>query len=268
MAQFGPRRRDRSSSVERGRRSDGSEIDVASTAVNTMRTSLPDALPQRSVADQIAGLGYDEICAAAVAAGHSPPAKRTVRQWRQQGRIPKGDIADLVARRDIIARLGGPEAAARALGRSKSAVYAWRAGRTGHFLPDAGARLTSLRAALRLRDAGIDPATQTPKISFVASVVVRSGNKQYDYRDSRRFTIGGVPGTQDYAKAEGTGLGEGRMSADTVAAFADALARDDYSTMISILEEYVSTSVASFDVYDSGNGFHFESISDVRITWS
>lgn len=91
--------------------------------------------------DALQQLSIRQIKAAVKAAGGGTRSDRTIRRWKQNGRIPDSQVAELVRRRASIAELGGVKAAAQMLGRSPSAIYAWQAGRTHDLSKDAGKKL-------------------------------------------------------------------------------------------------------------------------------
>ena len=264
MAQFRPRGRPQPTQVQQTRASDGRTFEVSASAVRSLSSSWS---PEEILADAgvtpsayLKTLDYDDICASAVAAGRKPPSKRTVRRWKQHNRIPDAKVAELIERRAIIERLGGVRAAAAALGRSTSAIYRWRSGASSAMRADARARRNEALALLRLANSGIDPSRGAPRISFTADVkVIWQGDVDYDYRESKAFVIG-PPDGQDYARGNS-------MSTPMIREFAIAMAQEDHARMVTILEEYTSTDVADFGVYDNATGFHFDSVGNIRVSW-
>ncbi|MGI6797907.1 hypothetical protein [Gordonia sihwensis] len=262
MAQYRPRRRSKPMPTGEVVRDDSQTFSVAASAVRTMsmwpshRVMAPS---DPDVREMLNRLPHDDIRRAARQAGRPEPAKRTVRDWKKNGRIPDARTAELISRRELIARIGGVARAQALLGRSRSALNDWMAGRTNAMRSDAQVRLRDARAAARLTAAGIDPTTQIPRITFKADVMVRLGAADYDYRHRKEFRIG-PPDGQDYMKGN-------QMSRQDIISFAMAMARDDFGLMVVILEDYVSTNIADFGTYDDATGFHFENINSVRVQW-
>lgn len=258
MAQFRARRRTRrdeepvATSVATGAR----RVSVASGTARDLAQADTGLVGERTSRNHLATIGYQGVRKAAVDAGRAPPSPRTFRRWKQHNRIPDERVADLVARRAEITRLGGVEGAAIQLGRSPSAVYDWQAGRTKSLRPDAQGRLVDAQAAQRLRDSGIDTAQMRPIITFTADVHARTDGGNYDYRMSKTFEFGGPQG-----------LDHTQMDPEQRQALGDALARNDHARATAILEEHASVNFAAFDAFDDDTGFHFDAITDFHIDW-
>ncbi|MCK0441188.1 hypothetical protein MUG78_17455 [Gordonia alkaliphila] len=247
----------------------GDNIDVANSAIRDMaqwpseRTLVPPREP--TIRDMLNNLTEEQIQRAATHAGRTAPSKRTVRRWKQQGRIPDPRTAELIARHDLINQIGGIDKAMDVLQRSRSALNAWLAGTSNKMRKDARARASDAKALQRLADSGIDPNTQTPRITFVADVMVLMSNEQYDYRRRKDFILGPKAHPSDRV---GQDIAKGNhMDRDTILAFAMAVARNDYATVVALLQEYTSLHVADFREFDNSAGFHFEHISKLRVLW-
>lgn len=209
----------------------------------------------RSDRDRLAAIGYEQVRAAAVDAGRPPPSKRTERRWRQNGRIPHEAVAEMVRRRDTVARMGGVDRAGQALGRSDRAIRDWQTGRTQSLRADAAARLRRTQTRQVLADSNIDPRRARPVITFTADVHARSsGGGNYDYRSAKVFEFG-------------SGLGNEDMPQSDVQDLAVSLAEGDTDRATAILEEHASTRWAAFEGYSDDEGFHFEGISNFEIKW-
>ncbi|GAB20247.1 hypothetical protein GOEFS_108_00070 [Gordonia effusa NBRC 100432] len=233
--------------------SENKPVTINTTAAQGLGAGRTGMAPRGPQAD-LTTIGYEQTRQAARAAGRTPPSPRTFRRWKQTGRIPHRDVADLVARHAEITRLGGVDQAAATIGRSPSAVRKWQAGKTHSMLPDASARRSEQSVNQRIVESGI-PSGARPRITFTASVHARWEGGDYDYRQSRSFAFG--PGSPELDS----------MDSAAVSSLAHALASDDYDRATAIIEEHASTNYGSFGGFDDDTGFHFESISDLRITW-
>lgn len=258
MAQFRPRRRERRDEpTATTTAAAGRQVSVAAGTAADLARADAGLVGERTPTDHLGTIGYDAACKAAQDAGRRPPSRRTFRRWKQQGRIPDDRTADLVARRAEITRMGGVDGAAQQLGRSPSAVYDWRAGRTKSLRPDAQGRLVDAQVAQRLVDSGVDVSRMRPTIHFTADVHARTDGGNYDYRMAKSFDFGGPQG-----------LDHTQMSRQQIAALGDALARDDHARVAAILEEHASVNFAAFDDFDDDTGFHFDGVREFRIDWN
>ncbi len=148
--------------VDSGQRGPGRQISDAAVA-DELQSSLEDTLgykritgkglteaelEQRHIEDTrraLRSLDDEEINAAITAAGGEARKDRTLRRWRQKGRIPvvvvrpsddgkpRPSVEELVNRRATIKELGGVDEAAAKLGRKKRSVQRWLTGETRSF---------------------------------------------------------------------------------------------------------------------------------------
>ncbi|WP_139319518.1 hypothetical protein [Gordonia sp. CNJ-863] len=167
MAQFRPRRRERRDEpTATTTAAAGRQVSVAAGTAADLARADAGLVGERTPTDHLGTIGYDAACKAAQDAGRRPPSRRTFRRWKQQGRIPDDRTADLVARRAEITRMGGVDGAAQQLGRSPSAVYDWRAGRTKSLRPDARAASSMHRSpSASSTAASTSPACDRPSTS-------------------------------------------------------------------------------------------------------
>ena len=132
---------------------DGLKVSVANAATSGVEKSkqvksggLAGLTSKVSVKQLRKELGNEGLRQAAIDAGRTPPSARTLRRWAQQGRIPHPDVLERAQRRAAIERLGGVDAVAAKIGRSRSAVSRYRSGETNELRADASKKLRNVKA--------------------------------------------------------------------------------------------------------------------------
>lgn len=211
----------------------------------------------QSVADTRSQLGNEGMRKAALAAGYKGrdgkgPSDRTLRRWAQNNSIPDARVAESMRRRAEVKQMGGVKAVARRTGRSESSVRRWQSGQTKNLSGDAAPRLADARTQQKLRQAGAVDAGGRHKraqVSVQGTVDMRhGGEKSYDFRSNKADTF-----TLDYAASQQLG---------------HALANNDMTAAVSILEAHASTDYAAFSSYDDGEGWHYEDITELSVDWN
>lgn len=172
---------------------DGLKVSVASAATSGVEKSkqvksggLAGLTSKVSVKQLRKELGNEGLRQAAIDAGRTPPSARTLRRWAQLGRIPHPDVLERAQRRAAIERLGGIDAVAAKIGRSRSAVSRYRSGETNELRADASKKLRNVKAEDIMKRAGVLRPDGTPKKAVIrvkGGVMVRNGaDEGYDYR--------------------------------------------------------------------------------------
>ncbi|MFE7421003.1 hypothetical protein [Rhodococcus sp. NPDC057529] len=244
---------------------DGLEVSVATAATRGVEKSkhvehggLAGLTSKVSVQQLCAELGNEGLRQAAIDADRTPPSDGTLRRWAQIGRIPHADVVERAQRRAAIERLGGIDAVAARIGRSRSAVSRYRSGETKELRADAGKKLENIKAQDIMKRAGVLRPDGTPKraiIRVTGGVTVRNGaDEGYDYRVR----------TLDFANSD-TPFG-----CDESRELAAALVGDDHARVVALLERHATLCYPEnkgFDTYSEQFGFHFDHIDSVHIDW-
>jgi len=133
---------------------DGLKVSVATAATSGVEKSkqvktggLAGLTSKVSVKQLRKELGNEGLRQAAIDAGRTPPSDRTLRRWAQQGRIPHPDVLERAQRRAAIERLGGLDAVAQKIGRSRSAVSRYRSRETNELRADASKKTQECEGA-------------------------------------------------------------------------------------------------------------------------
>ena len=245
---------------------DGLNVSVSTAATSGVEKSksvksggLAGLTSKVSVRQIRTEIGKEGLRQAAVDAGRKPPSDRTLRRWAQQGRIPHPDVTERAQRRAAIERLGGIDAVAKKIGRSRSAVSRYRSGETNELRADAKKKLKNVKAHDVMDRAGVLRPDGQPKKATIrvrGGVSVRNGSEEgYDYRVR----------TLDFANSDSP------FSLDETWELAMALAGDDHARVVAILERHATMDYPEnkgFDQYGDTFGFHFDSIESVHIDWT
>ena len=245
---------------------DGLNVSVSTAATSGIEKSksvksggLAGLTSKVSVRQIRTEIGKEGLRQAAVDAGRKPPSDRTLRRWAQQGRIPHPDVTERAQRRAAIERLGGIDAVAQKIGRSRSAVSRYRSGETNELRADAKKKLKNVKARDIMDRAGVLRPDGQPKKATIrvrVGVSVRNGSEEgYDYRVR----------TLDFANSDSP------FSLDETRELAMALAGDDHARVVAILERHATMDYPEnkgFDQYRDTFGFHFDSIESVHIDWT
>ena len=244
---------------------DGLKVSVAGAATTGVEKSkqvksggLAGLTSKVSVTQLRKELGNEGLRQAAIDAGRTPPSDRTLRRWAQLGRIPHADVLERAQRRAAIERLGGIDAVAAKIGRSRSAVSRYRSGETNELRADADKKLRNVKAQDIMKRAGVLRPDGTPKKAVIrvrGGVMVRNGaDEGYDYRVR----------TLDFANSDTP------FSSDESRELAAALANDDHARVVALLERHATLDYPEnkgFDKYSDQFGFHFDHIDSVHIDW-
>jgi len=172
---------------------DGLNVSVSTAATSGVEKSksvksggLAGLTSKVSVRQLRTEIGKEGLRQAAIDAGRKPPSDRTLRRWAQQGRIPHPDVTERAQRRAAIERLGGIDAVAKKIGRSRSAVSRYRSGETNELRADAKKKLKNVKARDIMDRAGVLRPDGQPKKATIrvrGGVSVRNGSEEgYDYR--------------------------------------------------------------------------------------
>ncbi|BAE46121.1 hypothetical protein RER_pREL1-01780 (plasmid) [Rhodococcus erythropolis PR4] len=168
-------------------------------------------------------------------------------------------MTERARRRAAIERLGGIDAVAKKIGRSRSAVSRYRSGETNELRADANKKLKNVKARDIMDRAGVLRPDGQPKKATIrvrGGVSVRNGSEEgYDYRVR----------TLDFANSDSP------FSLDETRELAMALAGDDHARVVAILERHATMDYPEnkgFDQYGDTFGFHFDSIESVHIDWT
>jgi hypothetical protein len=155
-------------------------------------------------------------------------------------------------------RLGGIDAVAQKIGRSRSAVSRYRSGETNELRADASKKLKNVKAQDIMARAWVLRPDGTPKRAVIrvkGGVMVRNGaDVGYDYRVR----------TLDFANSDTP------FSSDESRELAAALANDDHARVVALLERHATLDYPEnkgFDTYSDQFGFHFDHIDSVHIDW-
>ncbi|NHU43024.1 MULTISPECIES: hypothetical protein [Rhodococcus] len=244
---------------------DGLKVSVANAATSGVEKSkqvksggLAGLTSKVSVKQLRKELGNEGLRQAAIDAGRTPPSARTLRRWAQQGRIPHADVLERAQRRAAIERLGGVDAVAAKIGRSRSAVSRYRSGETNELRADASKKLKNVKAEDIMKRAGVLRPDGTPKRAVIrvkGGVMVRNGaDEGYDYRVR----------TLDFANSDTP------FTSEESRELAAALANDDHARVVALLERHATLDYPEnkgFDKYSDQFGFHFDHIDSVHIDW-
>lgn len=230
---------------------DGHAARSVSAAVDAAAASRPQIAALRAESGRVGfraaaeQIGRDAVRQAAADAG-LPRARGTVAGWVRSGRIPHPSVATLVERRALIARAGGVEAAAAALGASPQTVRRWQSGRIARLTGPRAAALRQLIQDDALARAGIRPGARA-HVRIHATLEYRAfGHTSDDYRESRELEL--PP-----------------MDPEESSELAVAVAAGDGATVAALIEE---TASAWFDRgYDDRTGVHIVEAYAVDIAW-
>lgn len=224
---------------------------VADRMRSEVHDGVPDTTIHLSASKQIERLGADETLQAAIKAGQAR-SPRTVRRWRQQGRIPDPNIAALVQRADQVKRWGGEAEAAKKLGISEQNVREYL-DNPGHQLPPA-----AVSAA--------DRADRHDKRSKAGIPVDRNGRLARLPRLKASGTVW-VKGDTDSETYEAHRNVDILLDEDTAEAILTAAELGDYDAAREAAEEYLSTHHAGCNGYGDDMGWHFEDLDSFDLEW-
>jgi hypothetical protein len=202
---------------------------------------------------QLDRLGKDKVRELAEALGRQPPSDRTIRRWKQHGRIPHADVAKAVERADTVGRLGGAKQAAQQVGRSPKTMDQWAKSPNREMRPDAADKLTQAATAERRAAAGI-PVTDDGEVS----------EPGYLYAEGD-VEVKGSSTSATYERERN--LHSIRLDLDTTRALVEAREQGDNDAALAAVEEYLSTNYAKCDGYGDDFGWHFTALKSFEVHW-
>ncbi|WP_040793226.1 hypothetical protein [Nocardia paucivorans] len=241
----------------------GWRYSVSGDAVDTLEAALrisgsTGAAELARLSDEVplarvwAEIGWRGVQAAAADAGF-PRSRSTIYAWMRRTRAGKRGfhprIGELMQRRALVARRGGVEELAAALGVSASAVSRWQTGHTEAFRGAAGHALDRVRL-VDARERAALPPIRGALVRITASIEYRDAGDAYQElgREHRSAAL----------NLDAGGAGE----------LAAALHAGDHAAAAMLVEDAWTQEWGTFGSYSDAEGVHLVEVERIDITWT